>query len=523
MPTSTSTHEINEPYRLKRLLIARLSGSFIILLLLYWFGSSTNQTVTPFYIFSLWLILSIIQIFLLRFHHFVILNLLFQIFSDLTIIGFLVYTSGGIFSPLIFLLGVVIIVAGTQAHVLLALTTAILSATTYLLAIHAHATSTGFNLFENHTLHILLQISLFFLTGGIMALIAKRHEKLQREGQKTSTQHHHLLKLHKQVLRSMQEGIIIINGDLIIKDYNDATADMIGIKPENLNQNIYSILEIPADAVAFIKLHQHSAFRCEVSHHDKKLLLTIAPLLEDDFTWLLTIVDITETRNLQQQLAKQDKLASIGQMASMLAHEIRNPMQTIAQAVELMGLTQKNDKLESIITDELSRLDRLVSDMLDYASPLYPNKQKVDIHNLISSAISQVDLNNEKGIHVTVESSEIEIDPDHFRLVIDNLLRNAVKASPDPDTILISFQQKNEGWTLQVRDHGPGINQNMRNSLFEPFQTSSKHGTGLGLATVWQVCLENHWTIDIDYTIVDGACFIVSESRTKQANEGTNG
>jgi len=521
---------INNQYenkRLKRLFLSRLLGSISLLLVFTWFSAYTAQE-HPYLLqqaFFLWFILSVLQAALFSFPRFTTGNLLCQLTSDLILIGLLIFGSGGLTSPIIFLLGVVIITAGTQAKVLVVLITAVLACITYLLAIYTYASMYNQEISHAHTLHILLQISLFFLAGGIMALIARRHADLQLERSHSSSQHHQLQKLHNQVINSMQESIIILDEGFNIQDFNDATVRILNISPERIGQSLYSILTIPTSISDFVKHNKLDTFRAETRHNQQFLLLTLTRLIEKKSAWLMTIVDISETRELEQQLAEQDKLASIGQMAAMLAHEIRNPMQTISQAVELMDLGSNDKKLEHIITDEISRLNRLVSDMLDYASPLHPSAQSENVKTLIQASISQIDLQNQHLIQFSCPDESINIDADHFRLVIDNLLRNAVIASPDPSSIHVTFNLKGDEWSLSVRDHGSGISKELTHSLFEPFQTGRKQGTGLGLATVWQVCQVNNWIIHIDNIIQSGACFIVQNhpKRKKMLGEKKHG
>jgi len=505
---SSQTLEIK---RLKRLCFARLFGTSILLLILSslhgLFNVEHPDTFENVYI--LWFALSALQFLLFRFPNIIKGNLLFQLTSDLLLISLLVFDSGGISSPLIFLFGLTIIIAGTQARVLIVLITAILASTTYLGTIYTYAFSQQLIISNTHTLNILLQISLFFLTGGIMALIAGRHAKLQLDKQQTTSQHRQLQELHSQVLRSMQESIIILDNNMIVQDFNHAAITMLNISEQHKGYSLEVILNLPTSMKNVIHSDSHHIFRTELQHDDKFLLLTLTRLLDESSAWLLTIVDITETRKLEKQLSEQDKLASIGQMAAMLAHEIRNPMQTITQAVELMGLTQKENKLENLVTDEIRRLNRLVSNMLDYASPLHPNILHCHINTLIQSSLQQVDLKNIHRVQVDAPDISINIDPDHFRLVLDNLLRNAIHMSPEATSVAISFQSKLGSWSLTVRDHGIGISEEIRHSLFEPFRTGRKQGTGLGLATVWQVCQINSWVIRIDENIHDGACFII--------------
>ncbi|MDQ6989398.1 MAG: ATP-binding protein [Mariprofundaceae bacterium] len=502
-----------EKYVLKRLFFARLLGALFVLLVFSWLGHGESNFLRQ--VFVLWLVLLVIQVMLFRFPDMNTSNLLIQLLSDLLLIGILIYGRGGVSSPFIFLLGIPIIVAGSQARVWLALLMAVLAALVYLSSIYSYAVLLQSPMLAQQTLHVLLQTSVLLLVGGIMAMIARRHVDLQREQRQTKTKHRRLQELHSQVLASMQEGVVILDESFCIQDFNQATIHVLQVGSQHIGQDLSRVLHIPQVMRDYLQQPHQPVFRCECQHQGQPLLLTLTRLLEEHAAWLLTIVNVSEVRQLERQLAEQDKLASIGQMAAMLAHEIRNPMQTIAQAVELMSIGQSKLNLERIVADEISRLNRLVSDMLDYAHPLHPHAQSLNIQTLIQASITQVDLQDTLKIQMDVEPLQLHIDPDHFRLLLDNLLRNAVVSSPEVASIVVRCVLKNETWQLSVRDHGSGIAAEIRGTIFEPFKTGRKQGTGLGLATVWQVCQVNGWTIRVDDAVEDGACFLIQGEHKK--------
>jgi len=497
---------------LTKLFIYRCIASVVLFIMLYWFERYSGQQnmLLLKQVAALWFLLSLLQINLVRFFKHAISYTYAQLISDLILIGYLIFGSGGLTSPFIFLLGLVIITAGSQARILLTLVITVFAAGTYIIAIYIFADAHQLNIQTEDTIKILFQTSLFFLTGGIMAMIARRHVLLKEKEQQTSSAHKQLQEVHSQVLQSMQEGIIILNAQFSIQAFNPAAAKLLGLSNHHAGINVRSFIDIPVSLYGFLKQGETDNFRHEMSRNNHDLLLTFSQLHDDlEASWLLTLVNITETRSLERKLAEQDKLASIGQMAAMLAHEIRNPMQTISQAVELMGLNHTDRKLEHIVTDEISRLNRLVSDMLDYANPLHPKPENTVILPLIHTSVEQVDLSKKHHIQIISPDILINIDPDHFRLVLDNLLRNAIRVSPEPASILVTLTGDKANWVLTVRDHGTGISPEMKRTLFQPFQTGHKKGIGLGLATVWQVCQVNTWQIQIDDTVVEGAAFII--------------
>lgn len=511
MPQEASKTTNKELTYLKKLFFARTFASIVLLLIFAWFELYAHQQTLTFtlIIVSIWVALSATQVILFRFPKFTPYHTLIQLCSDFILLGLIIYGSGGLTSPFVFLLGVVIITAGSQARVTFTLFITVLAATSYLIAIYALPGAID----PENTLKVLLQTSLFFLTGGIMALIARRHALLQDKEIQTSSEHKQLQEIHGQVLQVMHEGIITLTSNFNIQAFNPAAATLLHLSPHHVGFRIETFITVPDSLLDFSRNGEHDIFQHEISKHNFDLLLTYTKLHDDSLAaWLLTIVDVTETRKLERQLGEKNKLASIGQMAALLAHEIRNPMQTISQAVELMGLQHTDNKLERIVTDEISRLNRLLSDMLDYANPLQPQPQHTGMKELIFSSMEHVDLINQYKIKSDVPEVNLLIDPDHFRLMLDNLLRNAIRVSPQYGSIQISLSTDKDTWKIIIRDHGTGIDPSIKDSLFQPFQTGHKTGVGLGLATVWQVCQANHWKVSIDDNITDGACFVVQGS-----------
>ncbi|HKI59981.1 MAG TPA: ATP-binding protein [Mariprofundaceae bacterium] len=362
------------------------------------------------------------------------------------------------------------------------------------------------------TLHILLQTSALFLVGGVMAAIARRYASLQQESHQAVRQHRQLKELYAQVVSSMQEGIIILDEALHVQDSNQPAYQLLGIDGEPPWFQLSDIGNVPDALIDFLKRVDTSLFQCEWKTASGSCLTTVAPLQGDDpaARWLLTIVDITDVRTLERRLAEQDKLASMGRMVAMLAHEIRNPLQTIGQSVELMGSVReaRQADIQRIVTEEIQRLNRLVSDMLDYVQPLTPTSVEVTCSDLIGSSVVQVDMQGTLEISWSSDIDSLMIDPDHFRLMLDNLLRNAVEASPQPKTVKIRLQGNNNDWQLTISDQGGGISEEMKGHLFEPFSTGRESGVGLGLATVWQVCQVNGWKVEVE-DIPGGSCFMV--------------
>ncbi|NOR73494.1 MAG: hypothetical protein GQ467_06465 [Mariprofundaceae bacterium] len=440
-------------------------------------------------------------------------QLLIQFGLDLLLISVLVVITGGIQSPFVFLFGLLIVVAGTQSHVMAVLLTTIFACIFYLVSIYGFSIWHQIEITPAATLHMLLQVSALFLVGGAMAAIARRHASLQQESHQVVRQHRRLKELHDQIVTSMQEGMLILDQALYIQDSNESARRLLlqtGSNPAWLK--LEEAAETPAALLQFLNKPDRELFQCEWNMPTGICLVTATQLPGNDPSaqWLLTLVDITDIRRLEKRLAEQDKLASMGKMIAMLAHEVRNPMQTIAQSVEIMKSVKRpqQEKIQKIVSEEVGRLNRLVSDLLDYVHPLSPVLIKISPSEVIGSSVAQVDFQSEHRINWVCDIDSLMLDADHLRLVLDNLLRNALQASEKPGTIEVNMESLDGTWELSVSDQGGGISESIKGRLFEPFATGRSGGIGLGLATVWQVCQVNGWQVEVE-AVTGGSRFII--------------
>ena len=202
-------------------------------------------------------------------------------------------------------------------------------------------------------------------------------------------------------------------------------------------------------------------------------------------------------RATQAQLVRQQQLAAVGELAAIIAHEVRNPLAIITNAVAGLnrpGLgSQDKALLLEILDEEARRLNRLVGALLRYARPIKVHRQAVDVRNVIQRALHA--LNGVEHIRVKVsEPSAINLlyaDPDLLRVVFGNLIDNAVQAMVDGGELELRIREETrggrEGITVSVRDTGPGMPDDVKKRATDPFFTTKPSGTGLGLAIVARI------------------------------------
>ena len=192
------------------------------------------------------------------------------------------------------------------------------------------------------------------------------------------------------------------------------------------------------------------------------------------------------------QLVENSRLATIGQFASGIAHEIRNPLATISLALEhLRGLEDLPDgarKRAELGADEVARLERLLADILLYAKPLTLKRSPQDIAALVTEAI-KAEAQVPESIEITsAPCPPVSVDRDRLRQVLINLLHNAQQASPPGGAVKVHCRPVGGVWAeVVIANGGEVIPETTLQRVFEPFFTSKSGGTGLGLPIVQRI------------------------------------
>ncbi len=209
--------------------------------------------------------------------------------------------------------------------------------------------------------------------------------------------------------------------------------------------------------------------------------------------WVFTAIvrDISTQKEMEKRLLQSEKLAAVGMAVSRIVHEIKNPLIAIGGLV--LSLLKKEEdpekkkKLE-LIFREVQRLEKLLSDISDFAKPLKLDLKKTDIVSLCQEALEVYRPRlEEAGIEVKFlapsQKIELPIDESRFKEVLFNLLQNALEAMSDGGgTLELEIRPEEEKVLIFVRDTGPGIPEEALKQLFTPFFTTKKRGTGLGLS-----------------------------------------
>ena len=237
-----------------------------------------------------------------------------------------------------------------------------------------------------------------------------------------------------------------------------------------------------------------------------KVVVKSSPLEEDGaIVGVMGIIrDITEIGRLERKLKDEERLASLGRLATGIAHEIRNPLSSVKMNLTILKkrLSPKGVDVEhfDIAQEEVAHLETIVSELLDYAKPITLDLKIHDLNQVISGAVALVEAESGKQ-KVTIRSDfngdkpMALLDKTKITQALINILLNAVQASPDGSVIHIAtdtvkFPSSHRARVI-IRDQGMGISPENLKFIFDPFFTTKKNGTGLGLSIVRNI-VDNH-------------------------------
>jgi two-component system sensor histidine kinase HydH len=233
--------------------------------------------------------------------------------------------------------------------------------------------------------------------------------------------------------------------------------------------------------------------------------------LTDAFVQMVRDIDQS-----QQNLVRASKLAVVGEMSAVIAHEVRTPLGILRSSAQMLqresGISDEGRELVGFIESETDRLNRLVSAMLDTARPRAPSYSPVDMHNLIGNSIAMLGAQADKKQVVVTTSLHavrpvIECDEEQITQVLLNLLMNGLQILDHGGQIEIATHDDDRFLTIEIADDGPGIDPMERTRVFEAFFFKREGGIGLGLAIVQQIVNSHGGEIEAAESRLGGALF----------------
>jgi two-component system sensor histidine kinase PilS (NtrC family) len=460
-----------------------------------------------------------------------------QLIWDSVVAAVLALLTGGVDSAFIFLFFLTVLnaaaVLGRRATIVLALVNFIL----YLGILGAQVTGigSGVGVTSPHSLAEVVRPLLvnnlgMFLVAALAGYLTDQLQQTSESLTETRAQLSAIEELYAAVLHSVPSGILTVDESGAVVYVNPAGAEIFGAVPAELNGVVLDDLMPGLDVTS-----STPGERFEVTLEENRVLGgSIAELAGDAELAGRVIVyqELTELRQLQQDVARADRLATVGRFAAGLAHEIRNPLASMVGCLQLLQIDAEGEDDESrmvrIVRREAERLDGLVSEFLTFARPAPPELRESDLRAIVQETVEAMAAGDAADIEVVApDPVPLRCDPERIRQVLWNLLNNAVSSAGAGSKVRVSAHHEGAFATLIVEDNGPGVPKESRGQIFEPFFTTRPRGTGLGLAVCHQIVSGHHGRLRVKDSDLGGARFDVAlpidPERPNLADPSTSG
>lgn len=369
---------------------------------------------------------------------------------------------------------------------------------------------------------ISIVLILFLGLGGIVSLFwAQNHARSRRLLLDTRA-------FASELVTSLPMGIVAVDDAAKVIYVNETAAMLLGkeldqIKGKKAAQVLPPFLLTRLDQVdkgGFVseqelKLPSHTGRAIPVTVTITKIVGAQGNFIGHVFI----LKDLSRIRALELEIKQKEKLAAVGILAAGVAHEVRNPLSSIKGYAtyfsSLFDPKSDNKKAASIMAEEVDRVNRVISELLEFARPIQLELKKTRIFELVDKALRLIKYEADPaGIKIisSVEPDlpEVEVDKDRLTQVLLNIFINAIQAMPSGGTLTVNVKAMENRLQFEILDTGSGISPQDQANIFNPYFTTKKRGTGLGLAIAFKIIESHGGTITIESLKNKGTTFVIS-------------
>ena len=379
-----------------------------------------------------------------------------------------------------------------------------------------------------------------FLSGALADQLRLADQSLREKEQGLSR----LRAFHENIVHSISSGVFTTDEKGQITSFNPAAQEATGYSFEQVEGRSWREVfnwhpgRQEDDRMQDVSANMRFEVECKRSDGNRLILgMTLAPLHErGERTGLVGVFkDLTQIRDLEEEMRRKEWLASLGEMSAGMAHEIRNPLGALAGAMQMLRKDLEADetsqRLMEIAVREATRLDTIITEFLQYARPPALNLAECDLNKVLAETLDLVQHEARSRTNITIAAAPCigtlpaQVDQDQMKQVFWNIAVNAFDAMPKGGQLTIATGcrkidvagRRAEVVEISFQDTGEGIPKNNLGKIFLPFFTTKKRGSGLGLAAVHRIVdLHGGW-IKVESREGQGTRFGVCLPRTANA------
>jgi two-component system sensor histidine kinase HydH len=375
---------------------------------------------------------------------------------------------------------------------------------------------------------IFLSLTLLLVgLGGWISLMAAQSYSISQETLNRVRAFTGLLisRLPVGIIATDQEGTIKTFNSTAVKMTGKSTEEVLDSSPgEVLPSEVSRFFTMPADTD---EMSDRDVSLVGEENINFSLHLSSLPVYNQEgmFTGrVLLMYDLSELKKLEKEVQRHDRLVALGKMAAGVAHEVRNPLSSIKGFATLLGSRFKDGSQEheaaGLLVQEAERLNRSITELLNYARPTPLKKENINLAEIIASSLKLIStdakaLEVEISLNVNPDLPSVSADRDRINQVLLNLYLNALQAMEDLERdkfLRVSvYQSQSPGFVeIEIQDNGKGIPEEDIDRILDPYFTSKPDGTGLGLAMAYKIIDEHRGTIRFESQPGQGTTVIVT-------------
>jgi len=351
-----------------------------------------------------------------------------------------------------------------------------------------------------------------------LAILARQNvDIMQRQYQVVET-------YSNNIIQVVGDGIVVFDEPSGVKIYNAAAEEIFGFpREEVLGEKAVDILGRDFSE----KISRQSApiqeISCVLRGHTRHLLVSRTTFQDEHDTenTILVLRDLTEQKKLEEQIQRKERLSAMGELASGVAHEIRNPLNTIGMIIQHLdrdfqpnGDGEEYHNLNQLVYKEVRRINETVQNFLRFARPESMSPEQFHLGKLLQEMEQQYrPMAEQKDVEINLavdEKYQVTWDRKQMQQVLMNLVQNALDAMDKSGSITLTASAlANDRLELRIRDSGPGIPDEVLEKIFNLYFTTKPKGTGIGLAIVQRIIYEHGGTISVESAANEGTTFII--------------
>ncbi len=321
------------------------------------------------------------------------------------------------------------------------------------------------------------------------------------------------------IVTQMPVGMIITDYDGNIVSLNNAAKKLLQLKKgENINK--LKRLDLFFEELKITGTIAERELNIDLPTQKRNMIVSAFKINTEyeNIAYMILFTDATRIKELESQLNRSRKLAALGQLAAGLAHEVRNPLSSIKGFAKIIAnRTDKNKKTQHILTafsQEINRLDRVITELLEFAKPTVLNRKNVSCISLINESLKMLEkqLKEKKiKVYVNVNPPNLEVYADGNKIVqaLLNIFLNAIEAMEIGGILKVTAKKNGKEIVFCISDTGHGIAPEHLDRLFDPYFTTKPHGVGLGLANVHKIVEAHNGTIEVVGESGKGSTFTI--------------